>query len=906
MIVGNLNAPVLVVCDAPSVRTWNDGAPISHSQLVWFARLAGAQGFTRDDFCFVGLCPPISAQDKNSASRKWAHVERHAAPVRQALLDANPQLVVTFGELASRVVLGRAVKITKVRGVAVMHDGVPVYPMLSPGFVERIPDHEPLFRGDMFNLAMIRLANYDPSCVQRTETNYEWCDDLSELLENRPAVISVDTETTGLRVWDPDVVPITVQITTEPGRALVCCVDEVYWRRWQDALQPHIGRFSRRKTTRLIRQLRELLEDPNVRKIGQNIKYDHGICRKLGIEVQGWLHDTQLMGFGVDENMLTKSLDDMVRVFVSEMSGYADDFNATYDKSDMRAVPPDALLQYAGADPDATYRLARVLRGILNRDERQWRVYRKIQLPAIQSFSNVVERHGLLVDKDKLRSFGEQVEVWLTATYRELVRMVPAAVRRRHMNAGKALTFSRADFVRDTLFGSDGLGLTPVVFTASTKDLPDAQKVASTSAKDHLPYFINDPRSMRTSMPGVGRPIHRALDVGDGFDEEDLDKLYKPVVTVGDFVSKLILFQKTKKLFGSFIGKEHDPKKGGPTGMWKYIGPDDRARPSYMMHNTNTGRTASRDPNGQNFPKRGVWAKMYRSIFKPTPGYKFVAADLSQIELRITAWMAQEPTMLRIYREGGDIHASTAAYVMGLTIEQFMALPDKQRDQKRFEAKSINFGFIYGMGWRKFMIYAKTDYGLDFTEEQAQAIRLKFFELYPVLLTWHDTMKGFVREHGYVRALHGSIRHLPSVYSFDEKMRAAAERYAVNSPVQRLGSDMGVMGLNRFCHQVDPDKARIIAFVHDQLVAEVREDCVDEMASALKWCMESVPLEEWFGAAPPIPIVADVEVGDDGGSMQKRSDTVAVKPEWWNDDEAQAEQDFLAVRRGVVHVAVSA
>jgi DNA polymerase I-like protein with 3'-5' exonuclease and polymerase domains len=129
------------------------------------------------------------------------------------------------------------------------------------------------------------------------------------------------------------------------------------------------------------------------------------------------------------------------------------------------------------------------------------------------------------------------------------------------------------------------------------------------------------------------------------------------------------------------------PQDGVPTGFWKYLH-GDRIHPSFLLHRTVTGRTASADPNAQNFPKRGPLAKAYRKIFIPSDGYVFVEVDLSQAELRIAAWMANDPAMLKVYRDGGDIHAATAAAVMGITLEAFFALPDDVKKAKRQQAKA--------------------------------------------------------------------------------------------------------------------------------------------------------------------------------------------------------------------------
>jgi DNA polymerase-1 len=294
------------------------------------------------------------------------------------------------------------------------------------------------------------------------------------------------------------------------------------------------------------------------------------------------------------------------------------------------------------------------------------------------------------------------------------------------------------------------------------------------------------------------------------------------------------------------------------------------------LDNTVTGRTSSQNPNAQNFPKRGQTAKDFRRIFIPTEGFVFIEADLSQAELRIAAWMANDKKMLKIYQDGGDIHAATAAGVMNIPIEEV-----KKEDRQK--AKAINFGFLYGMWWTKFMDYAKTDYGVTFTPKQAEAIRTRFFTLYPSLENWHKTMKAFVREHGYVRALHGALRRLPSIKSSEDKIKQETERQAVNSPVQRFASDLGVLALARFDRDCPRDRMRAVAFIHDAVVIEARKDSIDEAASALKWYMQNNPLEELFDITPPLPIASDVSIGDTLAALDERPNTQAIRPIWAKD-----------------------
>lgn len=283
---------------------------------------------------------------------------------------------------------------------------------------------------------------------------------------------------------------------------------------------------------------------------------------------------------------------------------------------------------------------------------------------------------------------------------------------------------------------------------------------------------------------------------------------------------------------------------------------------SLIVHNT-----ASRDPNGQNFPKRGENAKVYRSIFVPPPGWVLLECDLSQAELRIAADMANEETMLEIYREGGDIHRATACMVMGITEEQFYQLPKSEQKLARYKAKAVNFGYIYGMGWRKFIIYAKTQYGVDYTDEEAQNIRDGYFRMFFNLPEWHRAMRSFARTNKHVRSYSGRIRHLPMVDSPEEYIQQEAERQAINSPVQEFGSSYGLMSMGRIDQEVDRRYLKLIGFVHDALYAYVPAKYVEWGAKKLKYYMESNNIKKWFGLDLACPILAEVGFGLDGSNM---------------------------------------
>jgi DNA polymerase I-like protein with 3'-5' exonuclease and polymerase domains len=510
-------------------------------------------------------------------------------------------------------------------------------------------------------------------------------------------------------------------------------------------------------------------------------------------------------------------------------------------------------------------------------DARNWHVYRSVQMPALRMFFDM-EETGLRIDTAKLGELGTMVREQRQELHNRLMREVPRAVRLKH--ADKGLSFSRANFVRDILFSEEGFALTPKVFTKSTRKLPEDQRIPSISSKEHLPFFDDDP-----------------------------------------WVRDFIQHQKMAKMESTYVGtpggelipqrsKTAPPKYTAPSGFWKYLSDEGKIHPSYFLHRTVTGRVASAYPNGQNFPKRGKLAKAFRKIFVPEPGWCFIQADLSQAEVRIVAWMSGDPTMLKIYREGGDIHSYTAASILGVGYTDFQSwkgseeplsaryrnmLPNdiaadcttfgKFFDYKRFQAKAVVFGFLYGMGWKKFMSYAKTDYGITFNEQEARDIRATFFRTYSRVEPWHKSMTQFVNEHGYVRALHGSLRRLPNIFSPDDNTRSMTERMAINSPVQRFASDVGLMGMTRFFRDADPDIVRPSAFIHDAAAIMTRIEHKDEMASALKWYMQTPPLELWYGLKPPLPIVSDVEWSAESmGDLEEMKGLEAVRPSWFRPD----------------------
>jgi uracil-DNA glycosylase family 4 len=290
-----------------------------------------------------------------------------------------------------------------------------------------------------------------------------------------------------------------------------------------------------------------------------------------------------------------------------------------------------------------------------------------------------------------------------------------------------------------------------------------------------------------------------------------------------------------------------------------------RIHTNYKLFGTVTGRLSSEDPNLQQVPREGPM----RQCFGSPPGWSLVEADYSQVELRIAAMLSRDGTLLRIFATGGDPHLSTAAQVSGLTPQEILDSDKTGKTEHRKKAKAVNFGFLYGMGEKKFVEYARDNYGVDVTPSEAKVARDGFFELYSRLVPWHDRQRRLVGRHGRVHSPIGRVRHLPTVWSSDRSVVADAERQAINSPVQSMASDCMLLSLVRLADHLSPLRARVVGTVHDSLLFEIRDGYVDEAVKIIRHTMETEMMElmeKWFDVQFTVPIEVEIKVGQHWGA----------------------------------------
>lgn len=270
----------------------------------------------------------------------------------------------------------------------------------------------------------------------------------------------------------------------------------------------------------------------------------------------------------------------------------------------------------------------------------------------------------------------------------------------------------------------------------------------------------------------------------------------------------------------------------------KILDINSRAHTSYNQTGTVTGRLSSSEPNLQNIPIKSTEGRKIREAFVAEDGYMIVAADYSQVELRIMAHLSGDENLLKAFNEGLDIHSATAAEVLGISLEEVTS-------EQRRKAKAINFGLIYGMG--AFGLAKQ----LEVPRAEAQEYINTYFTRYPKVKEYMATAKEFAKENGFVETILGRRLYLPEINAKNGIQRSAAERAAVNAPMQGTAADIikkAMIEVQDLITQNYGDSVKMVMQVHDELVFEIVKDKLDEISDKIKKAMEeaialSVPLE---------------------------------------------------------------
>lgn len=324
--------------------------------------------------------------------------------------------------------------------------------------------------------------------------------------------------------------------------------------------------------------------------------------------------------------------------------------------------------------------------------------------------------------------------------------------------------------------------------------------------------------------------------------EEELLKL----ADLHPIIEDILQYRELQKLLSTYVEK-----------IIELTAPDGRLRAEFLQNSTVTGRMGCQNPNLQNIPIRTEYGRRIRTAFAAPKEYRLISLDYSQIELRIAAGLSGDEKFIGVFKSDGDIHTAVAANVFGVPTEAV----DKEM---RRRAKIINFGILYGMG----VSALRQNLGAGVTREEASRYLDQYFAQFPGLSSWIERIKQEGALKGYVETVFGRRRHLPGFKSSLPMMRAQAERFAVNAPIQGTQADI----IKRAMVEADAvierrgwrGKVELILQVHDELVYEVHESLVSEVAPVIRGVMETIVDPQILSG---VPIVAQAAVGVNWGDM---------------------------------------
>lgn len=323
---------------------------------------------------------------------------------------------------------------------------------------------------------------------------------------------------------------------------------------------------------------------------------------------------------------------------------------------------------------------------------------------------------------------------------------------------------------------------------------------------------------------------------------EVLEKLREDHKIVDD----ILKYRELQKLLSTYIDN-----------IPKMLDDKNRLHAEYLQAGTTTGRMASKNPNLQNIPIKTELGKNIRNAFIAEEGYKIVAFDYSQIEMRLAAFLSGDEKMMSVFKNGEDAHSGVASVVFDVPL-------DKVDYEMRRKAKVINFGILYGMGVNSL----RKSLGETTTREEAQKFYNEYFEKFDELARFLERTKEETKRLGYTKTYFGRRRYFEGINSKVPFVKAMAERMAINAPIQGTSADMIKIAMGRvveyFKKENLENKAFLLMQVHDELVFEIKEDLVETVASQIEKIMENIiPFEE-----AKIKFEVDVSVGDNWGELK--------------------------------------
>jgi len=458
----------------------------------------------------------------------------------------------------------------------------------------------------------------------------------------------------------------------------------------------------------IIQQIKPILEDPNVEKIGHHLKYDAHIFENHGIHLQGWYFDTMLASYVLNAVTTRHGMDDVARVYLSHLTTTFEQVAGKGAKQKtFNQIEIETAGHYAAEDAHVTYRLYEVLERKLKEIPELINILHHIEMP-VASVLATMEENGIELDL----SFLDQLSVDFANTIQNLENQIIEI-------AGESFNVGSPKQVGEVLF--EKLGLKGGKKTATGQ--------YSTS-------------------------------------EAVLEKIDHPIT---ELIIEYRGLTKLRSTYTEALVKQANPETH-------------RVHTSYHQALTATGRLSSTDPNLQNIPIREEIGRQIRKAFIAPQGRVLLAADYSQIELRLMAHFSQDDALVDAFQNGQDVHRRTASEVLGVALENVSS------DQRR-QAKAVNFGLLYGMS--EFGLIRQ----LGFTREESQNYIKQYFHRYPGIYEYMQRTRQVALEQGFVETITGRRLYTPDIDARNMMVRKGAERAAINAPLQGSAAEIIKMAM---------------------------------------------------------------------------------------------------------------
>ena len=600
-------------------------------------------------------------------------------------------------------------------------------------------------------------------------------DSLVTLLESAPHFV-IDTETTSVYWRQAELVGLSFAVKAH----------EAYYVPLTHSLEGDELTTKQLDRNMVLTRLKPILENPNIGKIGQHLKYDAHILSFYDIDLLGsihakpnnWAMDTMLASYVINAAATRHGMDDLARHYLQTQTISFEDVAGKGAKQvSFDQVAIDLASDYACEDADITYQLFELFSEKLAADENNAKLLHELEIPTAEILCQM-EANGILIKRPFLNELSKRFD-------EEII----ALEKRAYEVAGEAFNLGSPKQLGEMLFEKLG---------------------------------VAGGKKTKSGQYSTGEAV--------------LSKINHPLVEI---VLEYRGLSKLKSTYTDALDNVADSET-------------DRVHTSYHQALTSTGRLSSTDPNLQNIPIRTATGRLIRQAFIAPEGRVILAADYSQIELRLMAHFSGDENLTRAFNEGLDIHTATAAEVLGKAVEEVSAT-------ERRNAKAINFGLLYGMS--AFGLAKQ----LQMSRGEAQDYIDMYFERYPSVKDYMINTRASAYEKGYVETILGRKLYTPDINHSNRMVKQGAERAAINAPLQGSAADLIKLAMIAVDKVLPKEHAKMLLQVHDELVFEVDSDKVDSIRQLITDAMQDVltttAVAKGWNVDFAVPLLVETDIG---------------------------------------------